>query len=148
MYTNEGAAAVKNAINFLNSQAPRSALNWANGLSRACQDHVNDIGPKGLTQHNGSDGSSPKDRMLRYGSWGSSWAYAENLDFGTWTGQEDVLALIIDDGVSNRGHRTNIFSSSYSYIGVASGSHKKYGQMACQDFAKTYTSKVLMVLLV
>ena len=32
----------------------------------ACRDHANDIGPKGLAQHDGTDGSNPRIRALRY----------------------------------------------------------------------------------
>jgi len=31
-----------------------------------------------------------------------------------------ILGLIIDDGVSDRGHRKTIFNSSYQYIGCKS----------------------------
>lgn len=31
-----------------------------------------------------------------------------------------VLGLIVDDGVLNRGHRKNIFSKDYRYIGIHS----------------------------
>jgi uncharacterized protein YkwD len=46
--TKEGAAAVKEAIEFLNKQAPTRELKWHNELYIASRQHVNDIGPKGL----------------------------------------------------------------------------------------------------
>ena len=35
----------------------------------------------------------------------------------------------IDDGISTRGHRKNIFKSDFQKIGVCNGTHKKYNTM-------------------
>lgn len=78
--TFEGPAAVEEAIEFLKTAEPVSELEWRSGMARACEDHVNDTGAQGLTGHTGTDGSSPYERMNRYGMWGTY--AAENISYG------------------------------------------------------------------
>ena len=108
-------------------------------LAHASRDHVNDTGPKGVTGHNGSDGSSVSKRIERYGVWQGT--NGENISYGCKTGKEIVLQLIIDDGVPSRGHRRNIFNSDYYYIGSACGNHKVYEAMCVMDFAGGMVTK-------
>ena len=68
MRTREGKAAVQEAIDFLEAVKPVEPLEWSRGLIFAAQDHCEDAGPKGIFGHTGSDGSSPFDRMDRYGT--------------------------------------------------------------------------------
>ena len=56
--TKEGQAAVKEAIEFLKKQQPVEALRWSEDVAKAAKDHFEDIGPKGLIQHEGSDGKT------------------------------------------------------------------------------------------
>ena len=74
--------------------------------------------------HNSSDGRSFTDRIVkRCGkAFGSS---GENIgsDFkveGRDHALQTVMGLIIDDGVKSRGHRKNIFSTDFKYVGIAS----------------------------
>lgn len=69
LQTNEGAAAWKEAITFLKKQKPLGKLEWNDGLSKSAQDHVTDIGPKGMDGHDGSDGSTTEERIERYSKW-------------------------------------------------------------------------------
>ena len=46
--------------------------------------------------------------------------------------------MIIDDGVSNRGHRKNIFNPDYNVVGIGAGTHKGYKYMCCIDYANEY----------
>ena len=39
------------------------------GMDYACVDHAEDTGSKGMTGHDGSDESTPYERMNRYGDW-------------------------------------------------------------------------------
>ena len=122
--TNEGKPAVTEAINFLKKAKVLGKIEMNDNLSKATTDHVNDIGPKGETGHEGTDGSSPSDRVERYCVWEGG--VCENIDFGSKTGLDVILSLLIDDGVSSRGHRKNLFNEKIKYAGVACGTHTEY----------------------
>ena len=136
MKTQEGVAAVNEAIEFLKSTAPVPLLRVSRGLCAAAKVHAEDQGPKGLVSHEGSDKSTPDERMNRFGRWGQ--AYGENIEYGNFTAEEIVMQLIINDGVPERSHRKNIFNPLYGVVGVSFGPHHRYGQMCVIDFAGTY----------
>ena len=49
-----------------------------------------------------------------------------------------VINLIVDDGVADRGHRTNIFQPRYNITGIACGQHKVYDNMCTIEYAGNY----------
>ena len=59
----EGNQAYDDAIAFLAKQKPLTALKWNDALTKAAVFHNADIGPKGLTQHESSDGTSFAARL-------------------------------------------------------------------------------------
>ena len=75
-------------------------------MATACVDQVKDTGSKGVTGHNGTDGSTPFTRMKKYGSYGGT--AGENISYGKTDANAIILQLYIDDGVPSRGHRTNL----------------------------------------
>ena len=105
-------------------------------MAQACEDHVDDTGAQGLTGHTGTDGSSPFERMDRYGKWYRN--ASENIAYMSDTAIDIVMRLFIDDGVSSRGHRENIFASTSTVTGNFSGSHERYGFMTCITYAGGY----------
>ena len=131
--TVEGIPAVDEAIGYLRKVAPAPALSASGLLVLAARDHVNDIGPKGMTGHEGSDGSRPTERIRRHGKPNS--ATGENIAFRPATARSIVVQLIVDDGIPDRGHRHTIFDPDFRVAGVAIGPHKNYGRMCVIDFA-------------
>ncbi len=76
-------------IEYLNKIAPVRALKWHNELYVAARHHVNDIGPRGLVQHESSDSTSVKERLKKYGKIVT--CYGENLSFHSETALEVLL---------------------------------------------------------
>ena len=91
-----------------------------------------DTGPGGVTGHTGTDGSQPKDRCERYIKMeGMS---GENIDYGQKSAIDVILSLAIDDGVPDRGHRTNIFNKGFKKMACFTGDHKTYGKQTVINY--------------
>jgi uncharacterized protein YkwD len=122
--TNEGVAAVEEAIESLRNAKPLPEFELDDRLTKSAQLHVDDIGPKGLSSHEGSNGSSVSDRIELFCEWEG--VCAENIDFGSRTAINVLLSFLADDGVSTRGHRVNLLNQNLKKIGIAAGPHKEY----------------------
>ena len=138
--TNEGASAVRECINALNRAKSAGILYPEKGLNRAAKDHVTDQAKTGQVGHRGSDRSSPDARMKRYGRFEPPWTHAENIEYGSVTGRDIVIQLLVDDGVKNRGHRINIMSPDFTQTGVACGTHNKFRTSCTINYATGYIS--------
>ena len=134
--TREGAPAVQELINFMKKQAPIPALGWRQEMVGAPRDQVNDRGPKGLMGHTGSDGSSSSDRMNRYIK--INGYSGECIEYGEMSAQQVIIALLIDDGVANRGHRTAMFTKEFTQMAAYTGFHKNYKKMTVIDYTGPY----------
>jgi uncharacterized protein YkwD len=122
--TREGVSALDEAVRVLKATKPLPPLKDSPALRLAAWDHVRDIGPKGLLAHEGSDKSSPGERVRRYATDVKS--VAEVISFGPEDPESVVIDLIIDDGLRNRGHRNILLDPVFRYAGAACGSHALY----------------------
>jgi len=136
--TNEGPAAVREAIAALRFQAPLAPLTWSDGLARAAADMVASQGPTGATGHVGADGSSMNSRIERQGQWSGS--ISENIDYASISAREVIVSLLVDDGVSGRGHRRNLLDPTIRFAGAACGPHLSYRTMCVMDHAGSFTA--------
>ena len=129
----EGDNVFKEAIQFLKSLPPLKPLQWDENLCRSAQEHVDDIGPKGLLLYQSSDGTEPEDRISKYGNYVES--LGENIDFGPNDAMGVIISLTLDDGEEETPHRENLFKQDYQKVGIACGPHKTEFQMCVMDFA-------------
>ena len=123
--TYEGPSAIEEAIDFLKTQKPVGKIILDENITKACRDHAHDIGVKGLTSHEGSDGKNISERIEKYCEWDG--ACAENLDFGFRNAENIILNLLIDDGVKERNQRYNLFHPDFKYMGIGIEDHRDYG---------------------
>lgn len=138
--TQEGPKAVEEAIAFLEKQKPIAPVAWSDRLHKAAEDLVRDQAHLGGLGHQASDGSLPWERIARYGK--VSGSVGEVVTYGTFGEPGDprraVLALIVDDGVADRGHRRILYDPDFTLAGAAWGRHPIYTRMAAVDFASGF----------
>lgn len=137
--TKEGPAAYEQAIAFLKKQKPLNVLTHDARISRACEDLLEDIGQTGQLSHETSDRRNVSDRLEAYAEW--SHAVAENIDAGARTGQDVVVSFLVDDGISSRCNRENLFKPDFNYIGVSCGLHKDFDVITVVDFVADIRDK-------
>lgn len=142
--TQEGPAAVKTAIRFLEKAKPVGTLVQSEMLAQAARDHQLEQASSGSIGHKGAHGSQPMERVKKHAKVPPRARVGETLSYGTYggaTGRDVVLSLIIDDGVSDRGHRAILFDPDYKLVGIACGSHAKFQRMCAMDFATKLDKK-------
>ena len=140
LQTREGTAAAVEAIRVLRKTKPLSALRPSNGLTLGARDHVRDQAPRGLMNHKGTDGTMAWDRVSRYGQWQTK--VSENMTFGPASARDVITALLIDDGIRDRGHRKNILDPEIRIVGVSCAPHKTYRLMCDIVHAGGFTDRV------
>ncbi len=142
------------------STAAKQPLAFNTFLVNAARGHTSDMLTNNFFAHNGSNGSTPQDRMAAsgYAFSGQSFGSGENIAYRASTtvlNMDTTTAqlhqdLFVDSGVAGRGHRTNLLNPSFKEVGtgVLSGPFTSSGQtfnavMATEDFAYNLPSEFL-----
>ena len=137
LMTNEGVNAVNDCISVMKKTKALALLIPERGLSLAAQKHSSTQGETDQTGHTGVDGSTPFTRIQKYVTYKAA---GENISYGSKSGRDIVVQLLIDDGVPSRGHRKNILSKDFSSTGVGySKQHKLYGSVCVITYAGRYS---------
>ncbi len=101
-------------IDELKRTPPLSILQPVECLYKAAQQHGQEAVRKGSSDHKGLDGSWPWDRAKR--ACPQMIDGNENLVGGPDDVREAVMLLLVDDGISNRGHRKTLLNKEWKYV--------------------------------
>lgn len=66
---------------------------------------------------------------------------SENITYGGDTAERFITKLLVDDGVTDRGHRTTLLSPEYTTFGIGIADHSLYGKVCVLEFASSYIDR-------
>src|SRR5262245_45214369 len=134
---------LQQTLQQIGSMSAQPPLAWNQDLANAAQSHSQDMETNGFQSHNGSNGSTPLQRITSAGYTNSThsgenvYAYSDSVDYA-------MEAFLLDWGVSDVGHRTNIMEpgtapqNAYKDVGIGivngSGPNGIGPMVVTQDF--------------
>ncbi len=101
-------------VEELKRMKPSQLLYTKRCVYEAAKKHGEDCKKRGFTDHTGSDGSSPFSRIS---SFCKNLTGNENIVGGIKNVRALVILLLIDSGISSRGHRYNMLNPNWKYVG-------------------------------
>ena len=122
----EGTVAVAEAADALVRQPPVPPLAGDRTLRQAARDQVEAQGPAGAIGHASDAGANAGERVRRRG--GDIYV-GETISYGMHGAADVIRSLVVDDGVSGRGHRRLLLSPAYRYAGIWCGPHAVWQTM-------------------
>ncbi len=126
-------------IEEMKALKPMLDYSFSPALWRMAKEHADTQGPTGKTGHDRTDGRTFQNALGDYCS--SFISAGENISYGYNTARDIVIQLLVDDGVTTRGHRKNILNSGYTQAGAAVSTHSVYRHMCVIDFANGCVDK-------
>ncbi len=102
------------------------------GLLRMASTHAADLKQRnGIISHQSSSGKDFVQRIKEAGKYSCG---AENVFFGTPEALEVLILLLIDKGVSDKGHRKNLLDPTFTFMGAAFEEVSNKKVVLVQDF--------------
>jgi len=124
----------KSLIKKLSKQKPLPKIVFDNKLNLSAKCLAKEQSKNGEIGHKRKkckDSSADKIKGRAISSYGN----AENCSYATYNGKDAVNQLLIDENVSNLGHRKNILNPKYTKIGVGVDFHPKFEKVIVIDYA-------------
>ena len=125
-------------------------LKLALDLNESAEDHSAWMLDKDRFSHTGAGGSSAGDRMEDAGfRFSGSWSWGENIAWQSKRGASgiaDDVEDLFESLMNSPGHRANILSAKFDYVGIGVEMGDLYGWdavMVTQNFASTSASVAL-----
>lgn len=107
-------AAAEELVAELRKTGPLSTLEASQCIYTAAKKHGEESVRIGSSDHVGQDGSWPWDRVLR--SCSDMTDGNENLVGGPDNIRRSMMLLLVDDGISTRGHRKTLLEPKWKYV--------------------------------
>lgn len=133
LVTEEGQAAVEEAIAFLRSQPSVDPVEQSDEIASVAKSHAHSQ-RDGVIGHVDAQGNRAPQRLRQAGLEYSR--AGENIDYGSTSAQAVLVSLIVDDGVADRGHRTNIFAPTWTAAGAGCGPHASIRTVCVINYAR------------
>lgn len=123
---------VDTRLTAASAQTATTQLSWSPGLYLAAEVHVADQATEVAVTSTGTDSSSPSTRAAVFGTGG----IYESIALGDFTAQQAVISIIIGDLDAGEG-QTRMFDSTYTHVGIASGTQSSFTTISVVDYAKS-----------
>ena len=110
-----------------------AALRLDAGLCKAAAIHAEDMGATGKIGSNSSTGISYTERILKYYA-SDNKNVGECCVYGNDNAEDIIIQMLVDEGMPQHPHRSNILSALWKSVGIATREHKSWQWNTVLDF--------------
>ncbi len=133
--SDETVQSVDECIETMKLTGTMKMLKPSEGLSRCAQKHAASQSSSGVTGHTRINGASFRNDVKKYVNYR---ILGECVLYGVDSVRDIVIQLLIDDGVSGRGHRENLLNPSFEFAGCGfTDNHSEYKFECVIDYGGT-----------
>lgn len=134
--TKEGFGSFYEAAHHLAQMAPQQPLTINKYLNKVAENALKDV--QGVIDTRGASLLN-FDVFVRQFGWVVG-SFNEAIELGSTNPELIVAHLLSDDGDLDRGNRKHLMNPNYKLLGIASGTHKVFGQATVLTYSSTFFS--------